>query len=359
MGNKTNIKYVGLDVHKSTISIAVLNEEGKLIMESVIATTRDAILSFIQGLSGTVQLTFEEGNYSAWLYPLLRPRVSKLIVCNPRKNALLKSGNKSDRIDARKLAELLRLGQLSSVYHGDHGLGTLKELARTYATLTQDTTRMMSRLSALYRSRAIPHPGRTLYTRKRRSQWLTLLPAHPKGLRLRAESLFEQLELTQQLRRQARAQLLAESRKQPASTLLPTIPSIGPIRTALLIARMQTPHRFRTKRQLWQYCGLGLETRTSSEYGIVEGQIQRRKKPVLVKGLNFDHNHEMKEIFKSTATAASAKPGPLRDYYLWLTNHMEPDMARLTLARKIAAIALAIWKKGERFNPSYLNRPTA
>jgi len=359
MPTKTSTKYVGLDVHKNTTSIAVRNGDGKLIMESVIVTSQEAIVSSIRGLSGTVHVTFEEGNYSAWLYPLLVRRVAKLIVCNPRKNALLKAGNKNDRIDACKLSELLRLGRLSNVYHVDHGLQTLKELGRTYSTLTQDTTRVMSRLAALYRSRAIPHQGRALYTRKRRSHWLAQLPVEPKGLRIRAESLFQQLEATQQLRRQARAQLLTESRKPPASKLLPSIPFIGPIRTALLIARLQTPHRFRTKRQLWQYCGLALETRTSAEYGLVDGQIQRRKKPVLVRGLNFDHNHQLKEIFKSTATAASAQPGPLRDYYLGLTDHMEPEMARLTLARKIAAVTLAIGKKGERFDPSYLNPQAA
>ena len=157
------------------------------------------------------------------------------------------------------------------------------------------------------------------------------------------------------VRRRARAELLAESRKQPASQILPSIPFIGPIRTAVLIARVQVPYRFRTKKQFWTYCGLGLETRNSAEYGVVDGQIQRRKKPALVKGLNFNHNHELKDIFKATATAASAHPGPLRQFYLALTDHMEPDMARITLARKIAATALALWKKGERFDPSYLN----
>ena len=51
------------------------------------------------------------------------------------------------------------------------------------------------------------------------------------------------------------------------------------IRVALLIGRVQTPHRFRTKRQFWTYCGLGLETRDSGEYRMVNGQIERKKKP--------------------------------------------------------------------------------
>ena len=73
----------------------------------------------------------------AWLHDLLKPHVSRLVVCDPRKAALLKDGNKSDRIDARKLADMLRTNQLKSVYHGEHGLRTLKELGRSYLTITQ------------------------------------------------------------------------------------------------------------------------------------------------------------------------------------------------------------------------------
>jgi hypothetical protein len=123
--------------------------------------------------------------------------VAELVVCNPRKNALLKSGNKSDHIDARKLAELLRAGLLSAVYHGQTGTVTVKELARTYMALTEDTIRVMSRLKALYRSHAIPTEGKKLYTRRRREQWLALVTQ--PGRRYRAERLFEQLDALQAL----------------------------------------------------------------------------------------------------------------------------------------------------------------
>jgi transposase len=108
-------KYIGLDVHQATISIAILDWTGKVVIESILETKAATILQFIQGLRGSLFVTFEEGTWAAWLYDLLKPHVSKLVVCNPRKNALLKEGNKSDRIDARKLAELLRGNLLSPV----------------------------------------------------------------------------------------------------------------------------------------------------------------------------------------------------------------------------------------------------
>jgi len=126
----SSVKYIGMDVHKDTISLAVMNNTGKLLMESIIETKASTILQFFAGLQDDLRVTFEEGTWAAWLYDLLQAHVAEIVVCNPRKNALLNEGNKSDRIDARKLADLLRGNHLKSVYHGEHGLRLLRELSR-------------------------------------------------------------------------------------------------------------------------------------------------------------------------------------------------------------------------------------
>jgi transposase len=232
-----------------------------------------------------------------------------VVVCNRKKNALLKKGNKSDRIDARKLAELLaRQTALSGLprreQHTDTA-GTGPELSNAEV----DTTRVMSRLKAIYRGQAIPYGGKKLYTRRHRGK---------------------------------------------------SIPYLGPIRAAMLAARVQRPHRFRSKRQFWSYCGLGLETRSSADYQQIEGQFERSRKKVLIRGLNVDHNHDLKNIFKGAAMCASIFSGPLPEFYQGrLAAGIQPEMARLTLARKIAAIALTIWKKGESFDPEKLKPQAA
>src|ERR1700675_3080518 len=99
-----NKKYIGMDVHKESISIAVMNGAGKIVMECVIGTKASMILQFIHGLRGDLHVTFEEGTWAAWLYDLLKPHVTELVVCNPRKNALLKEGSKSDRIDTGSIS---------------------------------------------------------------------------------------------------------------------------------------------------------------------------------------------------------------------------------------------------------------
>jgi transposase len=351
-------KYIGLDVHQATISVAVMDSSGKVVMESILETKAATILEFFAGLRGTLSVTFEEGTWAAWLYDLLKPHVAKLVVCNPRKNALLKHGNKSDRIDAFNLADLLRLNRLESVYHGETSVRMLRELARSYLTTVKDLSRVMNRLKALYRSWAIPCAGRDVYYTRHRSQWLDKIPE--AGTRRRAEQLYQQLDLLQQLRQQARSELLAESRKHAITARLRQIPSLGPIRCALAVALIQTPHRFRSKRQLWTYSGLGLETRDSGEYHFVQGQLRRRKKQATIRGLNKDHNHDLKALFKAAATRASIQPGPFQDFYQRsLAKGIKPTMVRLTLARKIAAITLTLWKKGENFDAEKLKLQAA
>ena len=107
--------YIGMDVHKESISIAVRNDAGKIVMECVIETKASMILQFFDGLRGDLHVTFEEGTSAAWLYDLLKPHVGKLVVCDPRKNS--RQGNKNDRIDARELADRLHMNKLNSVYH--------------------------------------------------------------------------------------------------------------------------------------------------------------------------------------------------------------------------------------------------
>src|SRR5580704_9908162 len=135
-------KYIGMDVHQATICAAVRDSSGNLVMEATLETKAETILEFVRGLRGSLRVSFEEGTCASWWHDLLQPHVSEVLVCDSRKNALLRVGNKNDREDARKLSELLFLNKLHSVYHGETGIRTLKELARSYLTITRDLTRL-------------------------------------------------------------------------------------------------------------------------------------------------------------------------------------------------------------------------
>lgn len=347
-----NEKYVAMDVHKASVAIGVRDATGKYIMESIVETKAVTLLDFVKGLRGTVHLTFEEGTQSAWLYDLLKPHVAECVVCNPRKNKLLEEGNKGDRIDVQKLSQLFQAGMLRPVYHGDHGTRALKELAHGYESLVRDRTRVKNRLKAIYRGRGISCEGDGVYNVKNREQWL--VPLAERGVRLRAAGLYSQLESLNEMVAEAQRQMLAESRKHQASSILRSLSSLGPISVAMIIATCDTPHRFRTKRQFWTYCGFAVVTRTSADHYFEKGALRKSRKPALTRGLNRNYNRRLKKVFKGAATSGS-RQGPFKPLYeRLLARGLKPNLAKLTLARTIAAITLAMWKKGERFDPKKL-----
>ena len=226
-------------------------------------------------------------------------------------------------------------------------------MVRAYETFAIDTRRTMMRIKALYRSRGIATKGSAVYQQKQRGHWLNQLTE--VGMQQRAAWLYEQLDHVRELRKRAKAAVLTEGARHRAVELLRTIPQVGPIRAAQIVATAGTPHRFRTKRQFWSYSGLAVVTHTSAEYELRAGRVVRRNKPIATRGLNSNGNRRLKSVFISAATAG----GVCHPWQPYLDNlkekGMKSDMARLTLARKIAARSLAIWKKGESFDPKKLN----
>src|SRR5437899_3796374 len=347
-------KYVALDVHQATTVVSVREESGRVIARSVLPTDHASITEFMRGMRGAVHVVFEEGTQAQWLHDLLAPVVDRVVVCDRRGSP--RQGNKGDQVDADQLSELLRRGGLRAVYHGSADRATLKELTRTYRNLVEDATRVMLRLKALFRARGIATAGTAVCVSRHRTRWLAQLLEG--GARFRGEALYAELDVLRQLRPKAKAVMVTEARRDPAWRVLRTIPFLGPVRVALLLATMQTPWRFRTKRHLWAYAGLAVVTRSSADYTLRPGAPVRRRRAPMTRGLNRNHNRVLKDVSKGAATAATARPGPLQDFYhRVMARGTREELARLTLTRKLAALTLRLWKTGERYNPTKLTTP--
>lgn len=347
-------KYVALDVHQATTVASVREEGGRVLAHTIMPTEAPAILEFFHGMRGAIHVALEEGTQAQWLHDLIVRQVTRVVVCDRRGER--RHGNKDDLVDADELSEQLRRGGLRAVYHGDARCVQLKELARAYQNLVEDATRVMLRLKARFRARAIRTAGQGVYQPKERAQWLAQLS--DPGARLRAETLWAELDMLRQLRPRAKDALLAEAGRDPAWPVRRSIPFLGPVRVALLLATLQSPWRFRTKRRLWAYAGFAVVTYSSADYVIESGRPVRRRRAPMTRGLNRNYNRVVKEVFKSAATAATGRPGPLQDWYhQLLATGMQEPLARVTLARKIAAITLRLWKTGERFDASHLTVP--
>ena len=326
-------KYVAFDVHLAIVAFCIVDSVGTILSEGVFKNSGETIRDFVRGIRGDVHLTFEQGTQAAWLYDLVKPLVSHVVVCNPRYNRVVLCGNKSDRIDARKLAEQLRLGALKPVYQSELSLRPLKQLVLGYEALVRDSVRTMTRIRSLFQGRGIACGGRGLYNPSNHELWLAKIS--DPGLHFRQEILFQQLDSLMPLREAGKKQLLLESRKYPAVKLLKGIPCLGPVRAAQIVAVVATPHRFRTKRQYWPYCGLAVVNRSTSDYEIINGRVHKKLRKNTTRGLNRDFSRILKRVYKSAALQGASHKllGPI--YQSHLQKGLSPAMARLTLARRL------------------------
>jgi transposase len=347
---KRTSKYVALDVHQATTVTSVRVQSGRVVARSILPTEPSALVEYFGGMRGSIRVVFEEGTQAQWLHDLLAPIVEEVVVCDRRGEP---RGPKADQRDADQLSRRLLSGDLRTVYHGRGDRRSLQELTRTYLNLVEDSTRTMLRLKALFRARAIRAPGQRIYGKKERALWLARLP--DRGARFRAETLYAELDVLRELRPKAKALMAIEARRDPAAAVLRSIPFVGPVRVALLLATMKTPWRFRTKRNLWAYAGLAVVTESSADHVFIAGHPVRRRRKPLTRGLNKNHNRVLKSVFKGLATASTGKPGPFQDLYRGMLDRgMREDMARVTLARKFAALTLRLWKTGESYDPTKL-----
>lgn len=344
-------RYIGLDVHASSCTVAVVAPSGKRLNSQVVETNAAALIEVIRSIPGTRHLCMEEGTLSDWLYEVLSPHVQELVV----KGVVQSRDSKSDKLDAFGLAEQLRIGATRIRVFKERGrFGRLRHLAKVHQTLVGDSVRTQLRIKTLLRSRGVQTSGRTAYAPREREEWVRRLP---EAAQLHAQLLYREYDVVNELRKEARAELIKEARKHRPYRLVKTCPGLGPIRTAELLPVVVTPHRFRNKRAFWSYCGLGIVMRSSSDWvqtregGWVRAEVRQTR------GLNRNFNHTLKRIFKGAAMTVIGRAGdePLYRHYLRLLDGgTKPNLARLTIARQIGSIMLSVWRNEEVYDPKRL-----
>jgi transposase len=327
--------------------MAVMGPTGRRLREEVVSTNGRELVEAIRKVDGRRHLCIEEGTQSEWLYELLKPQVEELVVTSPEESR----GQKNDAKDAWARAEELRVGSIKTKVFKPAGQYTeLRAAVRGYSLIVQDTTRVKNRLKAIFRSRGIWGMHEEAYEPSTREKWLAKLGASQRRL---AELVSQELDSLGQLGVQAKQRMQAESKKHPIIRRLATAPGLGPIRAAQVVAIVVTPERFRTKQQFWSYSGLGIVTRTSADW-VREGGRWVRAPVIQTRGLTRKRNPTLKSVFKGAAlTVAHMSDHPLkRAYERLLDAGTKPNLAQLTIARRIAAIVLAMWKHQEDYDPA-------
>ncbi len=348
-------RYLGLDVHAASCTLAVISQTGKRLKDLPVETNGQALVEAVRMIPGRKHLVFEEGLQSAWLYETLSPHVDEIVVAGLTESR----GPKSDKRDAYGLAEKLRVGDLEKhVFKAPRQFTRLRELSRIHMTLVGDVVRVQSRLKGLYRSRGILVSGVNVYGVRPREEWQKQLCS---SAQTRATRLYDHLDFLLEQKKQAEADLLRGGKGHPAVRILETAPGFGPIRAARLVPIVVTPHRFRTKRQFWGYCGLGIVTRSSSDWvQAADGSWIKARVPQ-TRGLSRQHNRILKSIFKGAATTVITQRNkdPIHArYQRLLDGGTKPTLAKLSLARMIAATVLRMWKDEEEYDPGRAVPPT-
>jgi len=342
-------RYIGIDAHSESCTVAVMGPSGKRIRQQVVDTQAKVLIDLLKGVAGDKYVCIEEGQLAEWLVEALGPHVKEIIVMQPKEH----HGRKSDADDAWALAEQIRVrAQGTYVFKTTTQYRTLREAVRSYGVAVKEQTRAKNRFRSLLRSRGLSQLDDTIYDPTIRSEWIRKLPT---TYRRRAEWLGQQVDTTTEAYELAESWLKEEAKKCTEVQRLKTVPGLGDVRAAQVVALVVTPHRFRKTRQFWSYCGLGIVTRASSEWkrNCSDGRWQHVQGNVQTRGLNLNRQPMLKAVFKGAATIVLARPNPLREHFdRLLANGTSAHLARLTIARRIAAATLAIWKKKEDYEPT-------
>jgi len=340
-------RYVGVDAHSKSCTLGVMSASGQRLKALVVETSGRALIEAVRGIPGRLHVCLEEGTQSAWLYELLKPHAAEVVVAV----APERKGSKDDQRDAWSRANELRTGSVETrVYKAPEYLAGLRNAVRAYGFAVTDVVRAKNRLKAVFLSRGLSVDA-SVYDAEKRPAWVKKLASPYREL---AEWLGRQLDQLEPLRDEAERWLLKESKSHPIIRKLATAPGMGPIRTAQFVAIVATPDRFRTRRQLWSYCGLGIVTRSSADWVRDGSQRWVRSQVAQTRGLSRKRHPRLKAVFKGAATTviAQLRDDPLHgDYERMLQSGIKPPLAKLTVARKIAAMVLSMWKHQEVYDP--------
>ena len=326
--------YVGLDLGSSSFQQAALSHEGAVTVNRSFTTSEANLRSAFANLHGEIHVHLEAGELAPWAAAVIAPLVTRVVCSHPRDNAwIAKDGDKCDRVDAYKLAELLRLNRFKEVHYApDKPRRDFKQLVQHYDELTGHQARWKTKLKARLRMQGVMVTGERLFSSAGRKA--VLAKVESRNLRTALEQIYEVLDQSVAAQQQARLLMLRAAQAFPQIKLLRTVPGIGPIGACRFSAYIHTPQRFGSKRKLWKYCRLSVSQRSSN------GKPLRRPK------LDYSGCGRLKDVSRKAFEAALRRRtdnGFKRTYQRTLETTHDKTHARLTVQRKIVSTLRAIW----------------
>ncbi|MDQ3749540.1 MAG: transposase [Acidobacteriota bacterium] len=335
--------FIGLDLGSTHCQQTAVNADGSLWFSRSIPTSEQHLRSAFAKLSGEVRVHLESGELAHWAHSIIKPLVSEVIVSHPRTLAwIAKDTNKTDSIDARKLAELLRLNLVHPVYcEQSESRRAFKQLVVHYEQLSRDQARLKSKIKARLRTVGIIRTDSALFSQSGQAVLLDQFnEACSKAIFIQLFAVLNQMLASLE---EAKRQMIEFSRRFPEVRLLQTAPGVGIITACRFVAYLQTPRRFSNKQKLWRYCRLGITRRESNGKRLTHPRLDAAGV-----GSLKDCSRKVFEAARRTKSDNAFK----RFYEQSLTNTKNAVHARLSTQRKILATLRAMWLSMQPFQTS-------
>jgi transposase len=333
----TVIHYIGLDVHKKTISYCIKTADGRIVREGKLPALRATLRSWAEGLREPWCGAMEATLFSAWIYDTLKPYAERLVMGHPAKMKAITAGKKkSDTIDARTIADLLRCDLLPTCYVLAPEIRDLRRLLRYRNMVVQQSVRMQNKMSGLLMESGTSFVKDKLHGKKYFTELMKSLeevPESVKDLLRMSRSAMEMFESTQ---KQIIKRLLSERALQERVERLMSIRSVGPITALTWALEVDDPHRFSSIGDAVSYCGLTAAFRSSA------GKQQRGP-------ISKQRNAWLQTVLIEAAKLAPRWNPQLAALHAKQLELGHPNRATLQVARKLVAYLLAVDKSGLPF----------
>ena len=331
------MRWIGLDCHLEFIEVAILDPAGALVSAGRIASSEEAIGLFAEGLAADDRVALESSANAAAIAALIRPHVGQVVIANSRRLAQISRARaKTDRLDSRTLAKLLRAGALEEVWMPDERTRARRRLCSRRATLIRARTRAKNEAHAVLARNLKGRPAATDLFGRAGRRWLAALEL-PADERLTVEACLRQVDFLSAeiaaLERLVSADLIGD---EDARRLL-TIPAVGPQATLALLAVIGDVSRFDSARQRVAYLGLDPRVRQSGSGEARHGRISKQRPA------------QARAALVEAAQQTIRQPGPLRAFGARIRARRGYQVAAVAVARKLACLAWQLLTKAEDY----------
>jgi len=333
------IYYVGLDVHKKTIAYCVKREDGTFVSRGVIAAERKAIEVWAHGLGTPWKGAMEATMFSSWIYDFLKPFALELKVAHPEMlRAITVAKKKSDRADAERIADLLRVNLLPECYMAPAEIRELRRILRYRNLVVRMGVKTKNKMSGLLMEVGAPYNKKRLHGKQYFGQLLDEIEYVPASVIDFLKFSRSSLEIFQEVQKRLLTELKQNPLIRERVERLMTIDGVGEVTALTWVLEIGEPSRFASARQAVSYCGLVSAQKQSAG--------KEKRSPISKK-----RNKHLQTVIIEAAKLAPRWNQQLADVYAKEIQRGNRNRATLAVARKLVIYMLAVEKRQTNFEP--------